>query len=213
MLDSFLSHLNAQEKTLFQGLDSPARIQAFLDEVQYPATDRNRCPLNVLRDRQGHCLDGALFGAAALRQLGHAPLVVDIYPEAGMDDDHVLAIFKLNGRYGALAKSNFVSLRYREPVYHSLRELVMSYFDGFFNVNGLRTMRSYTRPLKLAAYDPAGWMWSDTGADAIERRLLQLYRYPLLTAEMAANLVKVDPLSYQAGTLGTNPAGLYKPNK
>jgi hypothetical protein len=213
MLERFLSYLNPQDKKLFQGLDSPARIQTFLDEVQYPATDRNRCPLNVLRDRQGHCLDGALFAAAALRQLGHAPLIVDIYPEPGLDDDHVLAIFKLNGRYGALAKSNFVTLRYREPVYHSLRELVMSYFDGFFNVDGIRTMRSYTLPLKLSAYDQNGWMWSDTGADAIEKRLLQLYRYPLLTPEMAANLVKVDPLLYQAGTLGTNPAGLYKPKK
>ncbi len=213
MFASFLSHLNPQEIGLFQSLDLPARIQAFLDEIQYPATDRNRCPLNVLRDRQGHCLDGALFAAAALRQLGHAPLLVDMYPEPGLDDDHVLAIFKLNGRYGALAKSNFVPLRYREPVYHSLRELVMSYFDGFFNVDGLRTMRSYTRPLKLAAYDQTGWMWSDAGADAIEQRLLQLYRYPLLTPEMAANLVKIDPRSYQAGTLGVNPAGLYQPKK
>lgn len=211
MLESFLSKLNAQERSLFQSLDSPARIQAFLDEVHYPATDRNRCPLNVLRDRQGHCLDGALFAAAALRQLGHPPLIVDMYPEPGLDDDHVLAIFKLNGRYGALAKSNFVTLRYREPVYHSLRELVMSYFDGFFNVDGIRTMRSYSRPLKLAAYDQAGWMWSDAGADVIERRLLQLHRYPLLTMEMAVELVRVDPLSYKAGTLGTNPAGLYKP--
>jgi hypothetical protein len=213
MFETLQSHLNPQEKILFQSLDAPARIQAFLDEIQYPATDRNRCPLNVLRDRQGHCLDGALFAAAALRQLGHAPLLVDIFPEPGMDDDHVLAIFKLNGRYGALAKSNFVSLRYREPVYHSLLELVMSYFDGFFNVDGFRTLRSYTRPLKLAAYDRTGWMWSDSGADAIEKRLLQLYRYPLLTPEMAANLVKVDPLTYQAGTLATNPAGLYKPRK
>ncbi len=213
MLVKLESHLTPQEKALFQSLDSPARIQAFLDEIQYPATDRNRCPLNVLRDLQGHCLDGALFAAAALRRLGHAPLLVDMFPEPGMDDDHVLAIFKLNGRFGALAKSNFVSLRYREPVYYSLRELVMSYFDGFFNVNGFRTMRSYTRPLKLTAYDQTGWMWSDSGADAIEKRLLQLDRYPLLTPEMAANLVKVDPLTYQAGTLATNPAGLYKPKK
>ena len=213
MLETFLSYLNSEEKAIFQGLDTPASIQAFLDEVHYPATDRNRCPLNVLRDRQGHCLDGALFAASALRQLGHAPLIVDMYPEPGLDDDHVLAIFKLNGRYGALAKSNFVTLRYREPVYHSLQELVMSYFDGFFNVDGVRTMRSYTRPLKLAAYDQNGWMWSDAGADTIEKRLLQLYRYPLLTPEIAASLVNVDSLMYRAGTLGTNPAGLYQPKK
>ena len=144
---------------------------------------------------------------------GHEPLILDMFPEPGLDDDHVLAIFKINGRFGALAKSNFVTLRYREPVYHNLRELVMSYFDGFFNVDGVRTLRSYTRPLRLAAYDQNGWMWSDAGADAIEKRLLQLYRYPLLTPEMAANLVKVDPLTYKAGTLATNPAGLYQPKK
>lgn len=211
MLEAFEARLDPQERALFRSLDSPVKIQAFLDEVGYPAGDRNRCPLNVLCDRQGHCLDGALFAAAALGQLGYPPLLVNLFPKPGLDDDHVLAIFKNNGRFGALAKSNFVTLRYREPVYHSLRELVMSYFDGYFNVNGVRTLRSYTLPLNLSAYDHTGWTYSDAGADTIERRLLQLHRIPLITPSMAASLEKVDPLTYKAATLVTNPAGLYKP--
>jgi hypothetical protein len=211
MLEIFEGYLNSHERDFFLGLDAPAKIQAFLDEVQYPATDRNRRPLNMLRDRQGHCLDGALFAATALRRLGFPPLLVDIFPEPGLDDDHVLAIYKVNGCFGALAKSNFVTLRSRQPVYRSLRELVMSYFDGYFNVNGVRSLRSYTLPLHLETYDATGWMWDDTGADAVERSLLKLQRIPLITPAMAERLDNADPLTYRAGTLATNPEGLYKP--
>lgn len=211
MPDSLVSKLTAQEHRLLEGLDSPYKIQTFLDEIQYPATDRNRCPLNVLRDRQGHCLDGALFAAAALRRLGFPPLLVDMFPDPGMDDDHVLAIFKMNGRLGALAKSNYSTLRYREPVYRGLRELVMSYFDGYFNLYGVRSLRFYTLPLRLSTYDHTGWEWDDSGADAIEKQLLKRRRIPLLTPEMAAGLHKVDDLAYRAATLATNFEGVYKP--
>jgi hypothetical protein len=182
-----------------------------LDEIPYSAEDRNRCPLNVMQDRLAHCLDGALFAAAALRRLGDPPLVVDLFPDPGMDDDHVLAIFRRHGRLGAIAKSNFVGLRYREPVYRSLRELVMSYFNDYFNLNGVKTLRYYTRPLNLSPFDRQEWMVSDAGVDAIERRLLELRRIPLLSPEMASSLVNVDSLSYKAGMLNVNHAGLYKP--
>jgi hypothetical protein len=206
------AQLSREELELVNSLDKPSKIQSFLDEqVEYPATNRNRCPVNVLRDRQGHCLDGALFAAAGLRRLGYPARILDMFPEPGTDDDHVLAIYQQNGCYGALAKSNFVTLRWREPVYRSLRELVMSYFDGFFNVDGVRTLRYYTPTLALDAFDVHGWMWLDSGVDEIERRLLRMRRIPLITLEMAANLTDVDRLLYKAGTLATNPAGLYKP--
>lgn len=211
MPDSLDACLTAEEHRVLESLDSPYRIQTFLDEIRYPATDRNRCPLNVLRDRQGHCLDGALFAAAALRRLGDPPLLVDMFPDPGQDDDHVLAVFKRNGRLGALAKSNYSTLRYREPVYHSLRELVMSYFDGYFNLYGVRTLRTYTLPLRLAAYDDTGWEWNDSGADRIEKRLLKLKRIPLISTEMAAGLHNVDDLAYKSATLATNFDGVYKP--
>jgi len=205
--------LNNDQTALFRSLNQPYKIQAFLDEIPYSAEDRNRSPLNVLHDRQAHCLDGALFAAAALRHLGFPPRVVDMFPDPGIDDDHVLAIFTLDSRYGAVAKSNFVGLRYREPVYRSLRELVMSYFEDFYNVNGIKTLRTYTRPLNLATLDRLGWEWSDAGVDAIEKRLLGLARIPLLTPEAAAQLSPMDPLSYKAGMLNVNYAGLYKPKR
>ena len=211
MLTNLENHLNKEQLHLLTSLDQPYKIQAFLDETPYSAEDRNRCPLNVMQDRQAHCLDGALFAAAALRRLGDPPLVVDLFPDPGMDDDHVLAIFRRHGMLGAVAKSNFVGLRFREPVYRSLRELVMSYFNDYFNLNGVKSLRYYTRPLNLSAFDRLEWMVDDAGVDAIERRLLTLRRIPLLSHEMVSSLVTVDPLSYKAGMLNVNYAGLYKP--
>jgi hypothetical protein len=207
------SHLTPEQRDLLRTLDTPRKIQDFLDTTAYSPEYANRCPLRVMNDRQAHCLDGALFGAAALRRLGFPPLLVDLFPDPGMDDDHVLAIFRQNGRWGAVAKSNFVGLRFREPVYRDLRELVMTYFEQFFNVNGVKTLRSYTRPVDLERFDRYGWEFSDTGADRIEKTLLDRARIPLLTPAAAAQLTPVDAQVYQAGMLVANPAGLYKPEK
>lgn len=209
----FEEHLTPPQWALFASLDSPAKIQAFLDETPYSAENANRCPVSVLQDRQAHCLDGGLFAAAALRRLGYPPLIIDLLPEPDTDDDHVLAIFKQNDCWGAVAKSNFVGLRSREAIYRTLRELVMSYFEDFYNVNGQKTLRSYTRPVNLQRFDKVGWMWRNEGADAIEQYLYKLKRIPLLNEEMAARLSPMDKLSYQAGMLGVNEAGLYKPQK
>ena len=213
MKGTFEEHLDKQQLEIFSSLGSPVQIQAFLDEIPYSAENANRCPLSVLRDRVAHCLDGALFAAAALRRIGYPPLVVDIFPEAGMDDDHVLAIYKREGHFGAVAKSNFVGLRFREAIYRTLRELVLSYFEDYYNVNGQKTLRSYTLPLNLKAFDKVGWMWSDAGVDAIEQHLSQMRRILVLTPQMVADLSPVDRLSYEAGMLGINAAGLYKPSR
>ncbi len=153
-----------------------------------------------------------MFAAAALRRLGFPPLLVDLLPEPGMDDDHVLAIFRRNGCFGAVAKSNFAGLRYREPVYRSLRELIMSYFDCYYNVDGQKTLRAYSAPLNLTAYDALNWMVNDEAGDAVEQRLPQLRRFRLVTPAMVAELSPIDQRSYQAGMLGTNPDGLHKPH-
>jgi hypothetical protein len=197
---------------LLSTLNTPTEIQVFLDDTPYSTEARNRCPLNVLRDRLAHCLDGALFAALALRQLGYPPLIVDLLPEPGTDDDHLLAVYKVDGHWGCVAKSNFTGLRSREPVYRSLRELVMSYFEPFFNVDRMRTLRGYTRPVNLARFDKLDWANTDTGADAIEHYLYSVKSIPVLTPEQIARLTHVDPLSYRAGMLVTNPDGLYKPH-
>ena len=163
--------LTEAEEAVLASLSSPAAIQAYLDATPYSPDDRDRCPLNVIRDRVAHCLDGGLFAAMALRRLGHPPLVVDLLPEPGIDDDHVLAIFKQGDCYGAVAKSNFVGLRYREPVYRTLRELAMSYFEVFYNVDGLKTLRGYTVPLNLNLLDRYGWTCDDEGVKPIVQRM------------------------------------------
>ena len=210
-MDTFDKYLTGPQLAILQTLDSPARIQSFLDECVYPSTDENRCPLRVLEERTAHCLDGALFAAAALHRLGHPPRLVDLIPEPGADDDHLLAVFKVNGRYGALAKSNFTGLRMREPVYRGLRELVMSYFDCYFNVDGQKTLRGYTRPFHLPSMRGVPWMTSDLGADAVEQRLYGLKKIPLLDEGRAQLLSPVDPITYRAGMLVVNQDGLYKP--
>jgi hypothetical protein len=204
----FIASPTAEMRDLLGGLDSPARIQAFLDDIPYSGEEVYRCPLRVLQDRQAHCADGALFAAAALRQLGHPPLIVDLLAER--DDEHLLAAYRQDGHWGAIAKSNFVGLRYREPVYRSLRELVMSYFEVYFNVACEKTLRGYTQPLNLSPFDRCNWMTSDEHLEAIMHRLDRVRRFYILTPAMRANLSRVDERSCQAGMLGVNAAGLYQ---
>ncbi len=205
------TRLTAEDRTVLDSLTTPRKIQDFLDAIAYEPAYFNRSPLRVLRERRGHCLDGALFAAYALSRLGEPAQVVDLLQEPGLDDDHVLAIFRRNGRYGCLAKSNFTGLRYREPVYASLRELAMSYFEDFFNLNGVRTLRGYTAPIALRRFDRLNWLWEDAGCDAIERSFKTARRYPLITPRMAAELGPLDARSLAAGILGSDPDGLYHP--
>lgn len=207
----FEESLTREELNLLRSLATPRKIQDFLDSVAYEPEYLNRAPLRVLRERTGHCLDGALFAAAALRRLGYPPLIVDLIPEPLIDDDHVLAIYRHNGAYGALAKSNFTGLRYREPVFRTRRELVMSYFEDFFNSLGQKTLRAYTVPLHLAAYDAQDWETSDAAVDAIELRLKDLRQIPVLSPAMIRDLTLVDQMKLDAGLLGANRSGLYKP--
>ncbi|MFB3903087.1 MAG: transglutaminase domain-containing protein [Acidobacteriota bacterium] len=189
-------------------LDNPAKIQCFLDSISYSADPAYRSPRSVLRDRKAHCFDGALFAAAALRLIGHPPRIVDL--KAVRDDDHLLAIFKRKGRFGAVAKSNFVGLRFREPIYRSLRELVISYFDAYYNLDYEKTLRGYTVPLDLRAFDRVNWTSSDDQLERIAEKLDQIPSFELLDEEMLKELSPVDERTYRAGMLGSNPDGIYR---
>lgn len=197
------------ELAVLDRLTEPSRIQRFLDRLPYSADPIYRCPRSVLRDRKAHCFDGAVFAAAALRRLGHPPLLVDM--RAVRDDDHIIAIFRRGEYIGAVAQSNYVGLRYREPVFRTLRELVLSYFEAFFNVDREKTLRSYSRPLDLSRLDALAWETRDEGLDRIAARLDTVRHFPLLSGRQAALLSRVDERSYRAGMLGINRAGLYKP--
>lgn len=209
MTSEFEDSLRASERRLMSRLDTPPRIQAFLSNLPYSADDFYRCPLRVLRDRTAHCFDGALFAAASLRRLGLPPLVLEM--DAKHDDCHLIALYKRGRCWGAIAKSNFTGLRFREPVYRTLRELVMSYFEFYFNIYREKTLRSYTLPLDLRAYDSLHWMTSDEHLETISERLDRSREYKIITPAMAAALSPVDARSYRAGLLGANPAGLYRP--
>jgi hypothetical protein len=157
-----------------------------------------------------HCFDGALFAAATLRRLGDPPLIMDMLPNE-RDDDHMLALYKRFGHWGAIAKSNFVGLRFREPIYRTLRELVMSYFEQFYNAERGKTLRSYTFPLNLKYFDQWNWMITDDSLEHIAQKLDRIRRVLVLTEPMISALSLVDERSYQAGLMGANEAGLYKP--
>ena len=154
----------------------------------------------MLRERTSHCLEGAIFAAAALRVLGYPPRVVDL--EAAQDTDHVLAVFRHRGHWGAVANSNYAGCRYREPVYRSLRELAISYFEDYFNLRGERTLRTFSRPVNLTRFDDRQWMTSEKDLWFIPEYLLEIHHYRLLTAAQEKNLNRLDRRSYESGLHG-----------
>jgi hypothetical protein len=193
----------AAERAQFRRLSSPEKIQRFLDDLPYnkEATGCTcRSPRRVLRDRTGQCMEGALFGAAALRMIGHPPLLFDL--EAVRDDDHVLAIFRQRGHWGAVAKSNYSGLRYREPVYRTLRELAMSYFEHYYNLKKEKTLRNYSRPVNLQRFDSIGWMTAEEELWAVPEYLCTIPHTPLLKAPLIARLGRVDDRLFAAGLVG-----------
>ena len=190
---------------------NPSEIQRFLDSIPSNAVEECKPPARVYSEKSALCFVGALFAAACLRELGYPPLLVDL--RAWNDDDHVIAVFRERGCWGAVAKSNFTTLRFREPVYRSLRELAMSYFDFYFNTLGQKTLRAYSRPLKLERYDGRGWADGEEDLEYIADGFNLLPYYPLLSEVQAAALSPVPDHLLQAGLAGSNPAGLYVPKE
>lgn len=192
-------------------LNNPYKIQAFLDSIDYNPNYECRSPRWVMKKRSAHCFEGALFAAAALQFIGFTPLIVDML--AVNDDDHVIAVFRVDGHWGAVAKSNFTSLRFREPVYRSLRELIMSYFDFFFNVNGYKSLRSYSRPFDLTMFESRNWATTDEDLEYIGDKIESLYHYPVVTRKMIKNLNNASDYMLKAGLLGSRAEGLFVPEK
>jgi hypothetical protein len=200
---------NDDELRLFESLDNFDKIQAFLDSLDYNPEYECRSPRWVIRKSKAHCFEGAIFAAAALQNNGYRPLLVDML--AHNDDDHVIAVFKVNGHWGAIAKSNFTTLRYREPVYRTLRELIMSYFDFFFNVLGEKTLRSYSLPLDLSSFDKRNWQTTDEDLEYIGDKIESLHHFDLVTPSMIKAFYKVSDTVLKSGLMGSRPEGLFKP--
>src|SRR5881296_3513206 len=191
-----------REWRALRALMTPVGIQRALEAMPYHIATTAWSPQRVLRHGTAHCLEGAIFAAAALRVLGFPPLLLDL--EAVQDTDHVIAVYRLRGHWGAIAKSNFSGLRYREPVHRSLRELVMSYFEGYINLRGDRTLRAYSRPVNLARFDRThpGWMTSTNDLWFIPMHLVGIPHTRLLARVLERRLARVDRRSLAAGLVG-----------
>ena len=189
----------AEFRTL-QALKTPARIQKFIDSIEYQYADTAGSPRRVLRERKGHCMEGAMLAAAALRVNGYPPLLMDL--EAVHDDDHVLALYRDHGLWGAVAKSNFAGLRFRSPVYRTLRELALSYVEHYYNLRGQRTLRAYSGPVNLAPLDGKGWMTSEEDVWFVVDKLIAAKHYPLFPDKVARSLPRLDRRSFEAGMHG-----------
>jgi hypothetical protein len=189
--------LTAQELRALRALKTPAGIQRMIDEMPYHLAGTSWSPRMVLRERTCHCLEGAIFGAAALRALGFPALVVDL--EAENDTDHVIAVFNVRGHWGAIGTSNYTGCRYREPVYRTLRELALSYFEVYFNLRRERSLRTFSRPVNLARFDHLQWMTTEKPLWFVAEYLFTIQHFNLLRPGMAKRLHRVDDRSFRAG--------------
>ena len=178
----------------------PYGIQRFLDSLPYHLATTAWSPRRVLRERTAHCLEGAIFAAAALRVLGYPPTVIDL--EADNDTDHVIAVFRERGAWGAIGSSNYSGLRWREPVYRTLRELSMSLFDAYFNLRRERTLRRFSRPVNLSRFDRRDWMTTEKDVWFIPEYLLDIPHTPMITRAQAKKLHRLDERSWKAGIVG-----------
>lgn len=210
MVKGNVNGFNPGELAVFRRLKTPQLIQRFLDEEiayntePYGATVRS--PRRVIRDRVAHCMEGAMFAAAALRMIGFPPLLWDL--EARRDVDHVLAIFRERGLWGAIAKSNYSGLRFREPVYRTLRELAMSYFEHYFNLAREKTLRGYSRPVSLTRFDHRDWMTAEEDVWFVPEYLCEIPHIPLLKPTALRKLTRVDRRLFAAGCFGSRNSKL-----
>jgi hypothetical protein len=193
--------LSKKSLRTLRALKTPAKIQRFLDALTYQYEDTAWSPERAIREGKGHCLEGALIAAAALRMNGHPPLLMDL--EAVRDDDHVVALYRERGLWGGVAKSNYAGLRFRSPVYRTLRELALSYFEHYYNLRGERTLRNYSRPVNLARLDRQGWMNAEEDVWFVPDALIEAKHYPLFPDKVARALPRLDRRSFEAGRHGS----------
>lgn len=183
-----------------RSLKDPYGVQKFMDTMPYHLATSAWSPRKVLRERTVHCLEGAIFAAAALRVLGYPPLLVDL--EADNDTDHVIAVYRERGYWGAIAMSNYAGLRFREPIYKTLRELSLSYFVSYFNLRREKTLRRFSRPVNLKRFDARDWMTTEEDVWFIPEYLLDIAHTPMLRPWMPKRLHRVDDRQWKADLVG-----------
>ena len=182
-------------------LSTPEKIQRYLDDLPYnKEKDGETCrsPRLVIEHNSAHCFEGALFAAAALRVSGRPPLILDL--AAVRDDDHVIAVYRTGDCWGAIGKSNYSGLRFRSPVYRTLRELALSFFEHYYNLKGEKTLRSYSRPVNLSRFDSIDWMTAEEPLWAIPEYLCEIEHTSIFEP---TRRMYMDERLYKAGLLGS----------
>jgi hypothetical protein len=200
-----------RECKILSKLNTPKKIQDFVDRIDYNLEKKGETlmsPQSILKENKAHCFEGALFAAAALRFHNYPPLIVDIVSSTE-DDDHVIAVFKQKGFWGSIAKSKYTGLTFREPIHRNIRELVLTYFEGYF-IKNIKTLRGYSKPVNLSRFDKLNWMTSEKDVFFIEDYLEKIKHKKLLTRTMIKNLRKVTPLMKEAGEIWIKRKGLLK---
>lgn len=192
------------ELRVLRRMGTPRKVQDFLNELpQNHEPDGDTCfsPRLALRNGRAHCMEGAMLAAAALRLAGHRPLVLDL-TSTNDDQDHVVALFRQHGCWGAVSKTNHAVLRYREPVYRTIRELALSYFHEYFlQSNGKKTLRSFSRPVDLSRFDKRGWMTSEQEVWYVPEYLCDVAHVPMVSRSQIASLRPADPIELRAGEI------------
>ena len=197
-------NLTKEEIDIYKKLNTPRKIQDFIDKLDANfELDGETCmsPRTVLKTRKCHCFEGALLAAVALRLNGYKPLIIDL-ATARDDQDHVVAVFKQHGHWGAISKTNHAVLRYREPVYKSIRELVMSYFHEYFdNKDGNKNLRAYSMPVDLSKFDKDNWMTSEEDLWDIYKYMFKVPHKNIMNRSQIATLRKADRVEIEAGKI------------
>ncbi len=208
-MKSAFSSFGEERLAVLRRLDTPRRVQDFLDyELSYNDSKPNTCfsPLEVLRRKKAHCIEGAMFAAAAFLFHGRRSLLLDLRANP-RDDDHVIAPFIEKGRWGAVAQSHFCGLRYREPVHATFGELARSYFEFYYNDSGEKTLREFSGPLETSALRP-DWLYSPKNVFFVSRELDARRHYRMIGHMQEKNLRRADSLLREAELLGGSRAPL-----
>lgn len=191
-----------QEEALIKKLNTPAKVQDLLNSLPFnfeKSGETLKSPLRTLRDKKAHCFEGALLGAYILSRHGFKPLVLHLQATKN-DFDHVIAPFKQDGFWGALSKTNHAVLRYREPVYRSIRELVMSYFHEYFLDTGLKTLRRYSDPMNLDDFE-SDWPSHKSDLWGIDQELDRVRHHDILPKRAIRRMRKADEIEIKAGKI------------
>ncbi len=198
-----MENISRAERRVFERLSTPTRIQDYLERLpaNFETTGETcRSPRRVINDRTAHCVEGALLAAAALWYHAQPPLLLDL--KTTTDDlEHVVALFRRGGYWGAISKTNHAVLRYREPVYRSVRELAMSYFHEYFLDNGKKTLRSFSRPFDLRGHRLRGWVTSADDLWNVCSALDQSPHQAIVPSSMIRDLRRADPIEREAGKI------------